>query len=125
MDTRTCRECALTQKVTAFPKAGVVKGKQYYRHLCGSCYVAAKRKRRHTVRERVQDYKKTLECAQCGIRDHRVIQFHHKGDKDFNISDGVKMGLSYGNILKEIKKCEVLCANCHQIEHYESGYGAA
>jgi hypothetical protein len=29
----------------------------------------------------------------------------------------VNSGFSFGAIMEEINKCEVVCANCHQIEH--------
>ena len=28
------------------------------------------------------EYKKKLRCAHCGVKDHRVIDFHHLKDKD-------------------------------------------
>ena len=36
----------------------------------------------------------------------------------FNIADAVRNGLSLDTIKKEIKKCIVLCANCHAIRHF-------
>lgn len=66
------------------------------------------------------DLKKSLKCNRCGFSHPAALDFHHK-DKDqklFNISKQY-----HGNpklkdeILNEISKCEVLCANCHRIEH--------
>lgn len=36
----------------------------------------------------------------------------------FNISEAVQRGYSLDRIKKEIKKCIVLCANCHAIRHF-------
>ena len=36
----------------------------------------------------------------------------------FNIGDAVRDGISLDRIKQEIKKCIVLCANCHAIRHY-------
>ena len=36
----------------------------------------------------------------------------------FNVADAVRNGLSLDIIKKEIKKCSVLCANCHAIRHF-------
>ena len=36
----------------------------------------------------------------------------------FNVADAVRNGISLDTIKKEIKKCIVLCANCHAIRHY-------
>ena len=32
--------------------------------------------------KKLVEYKKKLRCTHCGVRDHRVIDFHHFKDKD-------------------------------------------
>jgi hypothetical protein len=59
------------------------------------------------------------ECSQCGYNKNSIaLDFHHldKNKKDFKISE--HYNLPEKDLLKEIKKCIVLCANCHRIEHY-------
>lgn len=57
-------------------------------------------------------------CKNCGNEDFRVLEFHHNRDKDFVISNAAISGFSIEKIKSEIEKCDVLCANCHRIEHY-------
>ncbi len=64
------------------------------------------------------NYKKTLKCVRCKENDYRCLEFHHKGKKEKNISSAVSNGWSIERIKKEMKKCIVLCANCHKREHY-------
>ena len=62
-------------------------------------------------------------CARCGFADYRALEFHHhQGEKDFNVADMIRSGLSTNKIKLEIEKCVVLCSNCHQIEHYKERY---
>ncbi len=66
-----------------------------------------------------EEIKKNLSCEKCGESDSVCLDFHHKDKetKNGNISDMIK---DFGNneiILKEIKKCIVLCANCHRKIH--------
>jgi hypothetical protein len=54
-------------------------------------------------------------CADCGETDPIVLEFDHldANAKSFNIGNA----LSYRNwesILREIEKCQVVCANCHR-----------
>jgi transposase len=74
-------------------------------------------KRRQTVREQLDEYKKTLCCEKCGEAEPVCLDFHHVDGKDFEISSGVPKGYSWENILAEIQKCSVLCANCHRKVH--------
>lgn len=56
----------------------------------------------------------THPCEHCGESDPVVLELDHKDrtKKDFVISN--TMTKSWANLFKEIKKCRVLCANCHR-----------
>lgn len=57
-------------------------------------------------------------CSKCGYRVHpAALDFHHLDDKKYNISRIVRAGVSKEVLDKEIKKCIILCANCHRVEH--------
>jgi len=59
-------------------------------------------------------------CAQCGFDSHpAALDFNHThGTKSFGIGNDPKR--KWSDILAEIAKCEVLCANCHRIHTYEN-----
>lgn len=62
-------------------------------------------------------------CQICGFHDFpEALEFHHENpnEKDFNISDAVQNGANLENCLNEIKKCYLVCANCHRGIH--NGY---
>lgn len=40
-----------------------------------------------------------------------------------NVSKMVTYGFSLEEIEEEVKKCDVLCANCHRKEHYDPPAG--
>jgi hypothetical protein len=52
-------------------------------------------------------------CVDCGETDPVVLEFDHLEDKAFNIAKGLR-DRSWGALLDEIAKCEVVCANCHR-----------
>ena len=58
-------------------------------------------------------YLKLHPCIECGESDPIVLDFDHIKDKKFNISYMLQ-GHSWRSIMKEIKKCQVLCSNCHR-----------
>lgn len=62
---------------------------------------------------------KSQGCIQCGFLDHRALVFHHRdpSTKSFQINQNA-WARKTQDILDEISKCDVLCANCHQIRHY-------
>ena len=67
----------------------------------------------------VSKYKLEKGCKQCGYKKcARALDFHHKDEnkKDFILS-AKRMGWSFKTLLKEIKKCDVLCKNCHTELH--------
>ena len=59
-------------------------------------------------------------CVRCGWKAQTIIEmaifdFHHKSGKDFNLSQAFNM--KWDSIRAEIKRCELLCAHCHRIQH--------
>lgn len=63
---------------------------------------------------------KNVPCSDCNVRyPWYVMEFDHiRGEKLFNI--GAKgHSVSKDRLLKEIKKCEVVCSNCHSARTYE------
>lgn len=123
---KECVKCNTKKDVTEFHKNG--KGKSGLSSYCKVCqrtykkkhYQDNKQKYIDTTNKNRQwfiDYKKTLKCNRCGFAHPAALDFHHidPNTKDFNMAR-----VSKGNkdkIIAEIAKCEVLCANCHRIEH--------
>lgn len=65
----------------------------------------------------IQDYKAHRGCAHCGDTRYYVLDFHHPDqNKEYEVSQ--MHGFSLEKIIREIEKCEVLCANCHREEHH-------
>jgi hypothetical protein len=55
----------------------------------------------------------------CGYKEHHVaLDFDHL-DPSTKVRDIAKMHTTnIKNLMKEIEKCQVLCANCHRIKTY-------
>jgi transcription elongation factor Elf1 len=79
-------------------------------------------RRKKVIKKWFNDYKRTLKCALCGENHPATLDFHHKNrkTKEFGINARVHSGYSLEVIKKELKKCEVLCANCHRKLHYQN-----
>ena len=72
--------------------------------------------------ENLWTFLKSSSCKDCSTTDPRVLEFDHLVDKSFNVSRAVSGSTrSWETILKEISKCEVVCANCHRIRTQERG----
>lgn len=74
------------------------------------------RKRHKEVQQFIQDYKLQHGCKDCGYKEHHVaLEFDHiRGEKELNVCNAK----SIDQAKKEIKKCEVVCSNCHSIRTY-------
>lgn len=66
------------------------------------------------MREIVWDYLKNHSCVDCGESDILVLQFDHRDPrtKRFNLSNASSR-YSLEEVMEEIAKCDVVCANCH------------
>ena len=65
-------------------------------------------------------FKATLRCQKCGEDHPATFDFHHVNpeEKENDLSTLINSGL-FAKAHKELKKCIVLCSNCHRIHHYE------
>lgn len=58
-------------------------------------------------------------CEHCGCKDPRVLEFDHLDPKKKKVSIAtlISQGYSWANekLRREIRKCRVLCANCHRL----------
>lgn len=70
--------------------------------------------------EKWYQYKATLKCAHCGFFHIGALDFHHvdPSTKEGSVHTFVSNG-KFAKAYEELKKCIVLCANCHRIYHHE------
>ena len=64
------------------------------------------------------EYLRTHACVDCGETDLLVLEFDHLRDKKYNIAEMINRDFTWASILREIEKCEVVCANCHRRRTY-------
>jgi len=138
-DTKTCKFCNTTKPLTEFYKSP----DGYYQRACYICWRKHSNKRARERWANLPEVRKRLcsgsatrskakriankdraieylggKCANCGGVFHRnAFDFHHinPAQKERHIQPFL-----YGpweNLEKELDKCELLCANCHRIEH--------
>lgn len=127
---KICPVCGIDKPLTFFNK----KGKNRLQSLCRLCsrtssrvhYENNKKIYRDRNRRRIEEIKnfvdsfKSRPCCDCGQSfPSYVMDFDHLEDKKFYISRAPRIGFSIENVIKEIQKCDVVCANCHRIRTYK------
>jgi hypothetical protein len=117
---KTCRYCHKQYPETDFGVAATLPNKVYRRQKCRYCYGKTKRLLIVRYRKWLECYKREKQCERCGVADFRVLDFHHGGstEKDFNVSD-FRYRAGFARLKEEVKKCTLLCANCHRIVHFK------
>ena len=137
---KECSCCHVSKSDIEFyqRKVGLRRG-ELYNH-CKECLRIRGRKYYTDNRERQSqlanlrriEYRKTRKefiiqlknrpCADCGkIYPHYVMDFDHRAgaSKVDNISHLVNQNfLTYEEILKEVVKCDLVCANCHRVRTF-------
>lgn len=135
---KKCSKCKLEKDLSEFNKN---KGKaDGYNSFCRVChgehnrtyYSLNSEKQRKQIKEaqaiRIRaNYQKLwgilskAVCTDCANSDPRVLEFDHLPghEKLHEISKLLSGGYSWATIEDEIKKCEVVCANCHRIRTIE------
>lgn len=90
---------------------------QRNKELCGLRFEILRYKQKIWFKE----FRSKLSCSRCTETYYACLHFHHidPTTKKANVSKLVHQVRSREQILEEIAKCEVLCANCHAKLHNE------
>lgn len=82
-------------------------------------YLAKAKRWNQQQREWLAEYKRSRPCVDCEqFFNPWQMQFDHLEDKAFDISSAIT-SKSREAILKEIEKCDLVCANCHADRTYK------
>lgn len=115
MKTRICKTCKEEKPTSEFYKTGIYKETVLYKPNCKTCLNKEQKKR---YQDRLNSLVSKWECVHCGYNKSRAaLDFHHLDStkKDFTIA--ARLTSSLKTLAKEIKKCILLCANCHRELH--------
>lgn len=139
MNLKICSKCNKEKPLTEFyyRKNGPRKGKYYEK--CKECMKDRGRKyyhknikrqlklaliRRNRYRKNIRDFLDSIKnhpCMDCNnTYPPCVMDFDHRNsnEKEKEVARMVAGGWSRDNIIKEIKKCDLVCANCHRIRTF-------
>jgi hypothetical protein len=129
---KICTKCQCKKDLLSFPAKK--KSKDGHASWCRDCFKASWEKRyyenhqhyrdshnrsRNQIREQnarmVFEHLSKHPCIKCGESDPVVLEFDHRdeSEKTESVSNLIRNS-SWMRIELEIKKCDVLCANCHR-----------
>ena len=134
--TKICSTCKKRKPLRKFYIKNRVKNGKQIPGISGSCktcintiqkkerienkerFSEREKKSRHNKSKVIQQIKESTPCLDCGnYYPYYVMDFDHRpGEKKFaSVSTMVSLRYSMEVILNEIKKCDLVCANCHRI----------
>jgi len=138
---KTCHQCKKQEPEIDFPsrqshncwschEKQAQKAKQKQKKLANQKYQTKKKYIRLQCSERTENRKRLLmkdkgdTCAHCGLKVSKewpstCFDFHHLENKEYTIGKLIHSWASkFGKIKEELKKCILLCANCHRKLHF-------
>ncbi len=83
-------------------------------------YINRAAARKELYRQQWAEFKATLSCTKCGESHPATLDFHHV----VRLPENQKVhrliaNAAFKRALEELKKCVVLCSNCHRKLHWE------
>lgn len=113
---KLCRKCSTEKPLDEFHKqARNSDGLQAY---CKPCNHLTSAESVRVRREKLQALK-DVPCMDCGVKyPPYVMDFDHRDGslKEFTISK--HLNRAWKEVLAEVEKCDVVCANCHRIRTF-------
>ena len=119
METKICSKCGKELPIEDFNWRDKKKGIR--RSECKYCHSAHMKKKYQDNKNQINSLKSTLSCVKCGYNKCvTALEFHHTdpSQKEETIAR-LSVHSNNGKVFEEIKKCVILCANCHREFHYE------
>lgn len=118
MQTKQCTKCGKILPITQFNWRNKAKGTR--RSECKNCHSEYMKQKYQEKKNIVQEIKSSCSCAKCGQTRGYVLDFHHidPNEKNDNIARLTSNNSKLDKVYDEMKKCIVLCANCHREFHY-------
>lgn len=127
---KTCSKCKEEKPYTEFQKN---KGQRDgYSCQCKSCLNTYNKTRYHDESSGRKDYllsrhgrnktlvaryKRLCGCKLCGEQDPIVLDLHHLNPDEKDADPSKLLSCTREKVKTEIRKCVVLCANCHRRVH--------
>lgn len=118
MDTKICSKCKKELPLDNFNWRDKMKGTR--RSECKECFSKYMKKKYQQKKKEIQEVKSDIACAKCGEKRGYVLDFHHI-DPSLKITTIARLTSNASKIedaYEEMKKCIVLCSNCHREFHY-------
>jgi len=115
MEKKVCGKCGEEKALSSFLPARTTP--DGYGNVCDPCrrkrLAKTARAKRKEVRK-LKDKLKSVPCGDCNVQyPPYIMQFHHidpsKKHKDVSAIHSIK------ELMREIEKCIILCANCHAL----------
>ena len=100
-------------------------GKKHY-NSNKSQYFSKNYKFRLKIDTFINRYKSYCGCKICGEKRYWVLDLHHIDEqkKDFSVGGYKQVCSSLNKVKNEIRKCIVVCANCHRDIHFKEKNGS-
>jgi len=114
-----CPRCCETKKISEFYTRKST-GRNDLGGYCKSCSNKYHTNRVKEVKIKMIEYKGGC-CEKCSLTlkksHYSVFDFHHRDPREKDINFTKIKYQKWEVIKKEIDKCDLLCSNCHRLEH--------
>ena len=102
-------------------------GGEYITRRCSKAnsqnVLAAKKARKSSNRAYIDEYKVQQGCQRCGYSASPIgLDLHHRNPSEKDLKISKANSYSRERLIRELEKCDVLCAICHRLVHDELSY---
>ena len=105
-----CKRCGDTEPDN-FYKSNGAKTK------CKKCHTMEVHQRKRDMKDKAVEYLGG-KCLDCGVEGNPwIYDFHHRNPEEKEFNWGNHGTSNWDNLVVELDKCDLLCANCHRTRH--------